>query len=149
MSDDRAVRVVCTDRGTHPSREIAVLRLREPEENPGLLAQLRSHLTAERAEKLYAVEILDQTIRPDRSGLRRRDHGQEPEPGEGGSRGRVKEMYRTEEELSRWRFRCPTCRRDLQLKHPTAARLIDRICTAYPDVPLPAVDISLLPANLG
>src|SRR4051794_36364240 len=67
MSDDRAVRFVCTDRGTHPSRELAVMRLREPEEDPGLLAQLRSRLTPERAEELYAVEIIDQMLRDDRS----------------------------------------------------------------------------------
>jgi hypothetical protein len=149
MSDDRGVRVVCTDKGTHPSRELAVLRLREPEEDPQLLAELRKHNTPERAEELYAVEIIDDMLSHERYRRLRRDHGEVPAPGRGAPRAEVREFSKAEDWPSRWRFRCPTCRRDLQLKYFTAARLVDNIRTAYPETRSPSVDISLLPASLG
>jgi hypothetical protein len=146
MSDERGVRIVCTDKGTHPSRELAVLRSDPAPDDPRLLAELRQEHAPDQAEDIYLGEMLGDLLRHDRSGLRRRDHGV---PTGGLERRTDVRDHSQDFFVPRWRFRCPTCRRDVQLRHDAAIVLVEKILAAYPETRLPAVDISLLPANLA
>jgi hypothetical protein len=115
MSDFK-IRIVCTDRGTHPSRELATLSWRG---TLGLLLTEGGHdgdsilaggdrVSHRRPEAVVASSVVDQED----------DHPNGP----------------------LWRFRCRTCRRDKPLRDKGLRELIVRYTTAG----LSRIDISHL-----
>jgi hypothetical protein len=108
----------CTDKGTHPSRELDRVRLAPDMGKPDALS----------AEQ-WAMERLSTFILRDgkRAGAPVQ-HGDLPLR-EGGFV---------------WVFRCPTCRRDLQVKYVNLISVMERLHAAG----VSSVDISVLPARL-
>lgn len=136
MSRAGWVRVVCTDKGTHPSRELALLLDRgtayDPEWQTALFAD--PALTADEAAWLVEHEQIDAT------GERTAARG-------GVVRcGSVEDA--ASEDHDKWRMKCPTCRRDVQLRDENMRRLVAG-ALASTDRPRVVVDLSLLPATLG
>lgn len=136
-----AVRVVCTDRDTHPSRELAPPM--EIHDDPEWRAILHAadELSAEEAEWLYQAErAMHWTHRAKRGGdvkaakvhigQTQRGDVEIGDPGDG--QGFL------------WRFRCPTCRRDLPLR----TNRLNRILMGHMKAGLPSFDISMRPEIL-
>lgn len=127
------VRVVCTDRDTHPSRELAVLRRRDeiPEIQESVLRQFEeAGLGKEEAAMLYEWEQADSIGR--RSSRR-------------GGYVRLATVAEFSERGPLWRFRCPTCRRDVPMRGDRLLRLLDGLLAAG----RVSVDLSYLGANLA
>ncbi len=102
-----SVRIICTDRRTHPSRLLAEFDVEEDE--PMHLACLASY-PGDEAAALDAYERWQ--VRP----VTRR----------GGKRGEV-HAARVDEVVDgqmRWRLRCPTCRRDVPLRAETLVAVV-------------------------
>ncbi len=113
------VRLVCTDRGTHPSRELAIMSHRG--DDPELLEALLEspEFTEAEARTVYEWDALGYG-----DWLRKRDRkGAAPV----GPRRKITDpQARADEESGpRWRFPCPTCRRDIQMTHGTALKLVE------------------------
>jgi hypothetical protein len=133
------VRVVCTDRETHASRELSPpLELTDdPKWREILVAD--EQLSEREAEAVYRWERVGHWSRDSRRGGRvqharvtvgmtQAGDGEVGDPGDG--RGGL------------WRFRCPTCRRDVPMRDDTLVRLIE----GYLAAGRRAVDISCLPS---
>lgn len=131
MSDQ--VRVVCTDRGTHPSRELAVILLRGNETREAL----GPVLGVGAAERLDAFDrVQAPTVRRTRRGDVVPSAPAEVAQDNGGPLPGLR--------APTWRLRCPTCGRDVQRSGDRMRRLVERLA----DAGVPTVDISALPANL-
>lgn len=136
-------RIVCTDGGTHPSRELAPpMYIRDDPEWREIL-HADEHLTAEEAEWLYQGERVEYwTHRAKRGGdvkASKVEIGQTQfdhvlleigDPGDG--QGFL------------WRFRCPTCRRDVPLRTAKLNPILER----FADAGQPTLDITNIPAVL-
>lgn len=108
-----SVRFVCTDKGRHPSRELAEIFRRQ--EDPELLAALIANHGETAARQVYEADMIG-------ASHARRDRR--------GSRPAFKVYESTGETRSlemRWRLRCPTCRLDLQLSGPRMREIIGRL----------------------
>jgi hypothetical protein len=137
------VRIICTDRKTHPSRELAPpLEIRDDPEWRKIL-HADGELTGEEAEWLYQNErTLYWTRRSKRGGeveATKVEIGQtQPDhvdleigdPGDG--QGFL------------WRFKCPTCHRDLPLR----TNKLNRILESHVKAGLRSLDISTKPSIL-
>jgi hypothetical protein len=133
MQGPDQLRIICTDQGTHPSRELALIwhHGEDPELLAGLLAD--DQLSEAEARTVYnwdRTSYLAQR-RAARGGY---VHGGVVDVGdESDGRGPL------------WRFRCPTCRRDVQLRDDKMRRLVEGLLAAG----RVSVDISQLPASLS
>jgi hypothetical protein len=127
------VRIVCTDRGTHPSRELAVMR-RLPHW-PELEEVMRA---APEIGPANATMLVDW----DRTGAIESRNGRRPD---GVSAADVEALAPGEDTPPRWRLRCPTCRRDVPLRHQQMTRLVAGVLDS--DTPSRPVDVSYLPAR--
>lgn len=110
------IRFVCTDRATHPSREIGVLT-RHGDDDDGVLAP---------TDKVSAWSNNPST---GRAKMR--------EPLSHKGKGIIFDDVT-------WRFRCPTCRREVQWRLGRTIATLDTLIEAGVN----HVDISALPANL-
>lgn len=147
MIEDGRVRFVCTDRGSHPSRELAEVHVDERgAEGTGELERLRATMPEEEAQDEFLVLHINAMIAQEHSGMRRRHHGEFPK--EGVPPRSFVSATPPGQPWKRWRFKCPTCGRDVQLRHATLAGVLQKVIEAFPDTPVPRVDISHLPANL-
>ena len=111
-SEGFEIRFRCTDKDTHPSRELDRVRLSPDTE-------------------LSATERLGPFTM--REGKR------------SAGRVRLREDPILEKGVNMYRFACPTCRRDLQVKYENLIDMMDRLHAAG----VSAVDISKLPATLS
>lgn len=134
----QGLRVVCTDRDTHPSRELATI-LRTSDDPEFLDALLREDLTADEAQWVHDNGLMVYVERSARRGgsvrPTRVEHGftMDADPEQINGRGVL------------WRFQCPTCKRDVPMREHTLRRLVDGVIAAGHVV----VDISRLPATLA
>jgi hypothetical protein len=136
MPGDRQLRIVCTDRGTHPSRELAVIHhTRQTRRSP---EQLREALDANyggfsmqgQVAFLYTSDDLIYRV-----GFR---------PARRGGALMCGEIIDSTDGR-RWRFRCPTCRRDVPMRQERLLRLVRQLIEAgRVSVDLSAVAASLL-----
>lgn len=130
------VRVVCTDKGTHASRELDVLTLTD---DPELLEVLLEGAAAgeyseAEARAQYEYERINGTTT--RSSKRK-----------GANAAVVARRVSLERDAltgSLYRFVCPTCRRDVPLSQEKLAVILEH----YAHAGRVSFDISLLPANL-
>lgn len=139
MKDDEewtfGVRVVCTGRGSHPSRELADLRVGNDPELKRLLAK---DLPADELEAFYAADLTwavgeraygRELLRPDpkRENVRLSpvDNGDEA----------------LEQSKTSWRFQCPSCRRDFQIRNERLRESLIRLA----ELDTHRLDISLIP----
>ncbi len=132
-------RIVCTDRGTHPSRELAPpLEIHDDPEWRTIL-HADEEMTGEEAEWLYQAERVGYwpSSRVAKRGgqvkTARVEFGQTKwgdvevgDPGDG--QGFL------------WRFRCPTCRRDV----PMRTKRLNAILEGYAAAGRTSADISLM-----
>lgn len=152
------VRIVCTDKGTHPSRELAYVRhygedlewlkvLRSEEPLQDLLGMDLPPLSDREAQWVHDIE----RVMP---------HGRLARRGGYVDTSRVEFGFTNpdveyigvawlDSEPDRrgqlWRFQCPTCKRDTPMRDATVRRLVEGILAAGRVV----VDLSRLPANLA
>jgi hypothetical protein len=121
------IRIICTDKRTHPSRELALFTIRDDPRWRQALADDPEFTPAE-AAWLYENDRITQVGERRRHGggaVVSHDAESEPDPGA----------------RTRWRFTCPECGRDVPLRDETFRRLLDGVLAAGWRV----VDLSDLP----
>jgi hypothetical protein len=143
------VRVVCTDKGTHGSRELALLTLEEEGDEPELLAALIDRGVDPKIARVVYEREMHNRLSYVSEGFRRRDKGRHP----GGDQAKRTDVRAVPDEdtgkMPRWRFRCPTCRRDVQMRNETALLVVEGLLSVPGHADTPSLDVSLLPANFG
>lgn len=122
------VRIVCTDRGTHASREIALLVHHGDD---------RELLDALQADPVLAGEPAEQVYRHDRL-----SYYQTRQARRGGSvHGGAVDAEVDDLDHATWRFRCPTCPRNVPAQADRLLRLVERLL----DERVSTVDLTHLP----
>lgn len=112
------IRIVCTDRGEHPSRELAVVMA-----TPNVRDQSRWTYSPTEFRQGPRGRVACQVVDDHVGGL-----------------DAPKGVYRR-----RWKFSCPSCRRNPQFRDEQMTRLIEGLRSAGTTF----VDLSYLPANLS
>lgn len=140
MGEESKVIIVCTDRGAHHSRELDALHLRGD---------------LDRARLLGMAALADQ--RGDAAGAARARHSAEQWGGglirlghRVGADGKREGLAgasdaHTEDRTLPWRWRCPTCGRDVQLRDARVEQMV-RGAVAAGDA---HVDVSYLPGSIS
>jgi hypothetical protein len=125
MSDDR-LRLVCTDRGSHPPRALALVMW-----TPGRVDGL-AIWDAEEDQSKHPVESLAETVRATNAGPNRET-----------KREAVETVTRADGGRTFTLPPCPTCRRRLRLRDDTLGKLLRGL--ADTSTHGPSVDVSLFP----
>lgn len=141
------IRVICTDRDTHPNREVGLLTVMIGDYDPEYRKRLEAdeELSAEQARFLYDEQRVQyirdrearrggrvEGVRVNFSGRRNNAEINDPnyaDPDDLYARG------------SLWRFVCPTCRRDVVMRGDRIRKLVDGLIHAG----RVSVDLSYLP----
>lgn len=131
MAEDYEIRFICTDKGTHPSRELLIIgRLvdggKEHRAYLDRIARGRKPPYEWGAHPLYAPSH--------REGKRRGEDDWAVWNGGSQNDGSNPDV---------WRMRCPTCRRDVQPKTATLVPIMDTLHEAR----MSSGDISILPVK--
>lgn len=119
------VRMICTDGGTHPSRELGSLALVEPEPEvyEVLRAEAGPEFTPQEVEALHEYERLSSMG----SRLTARERHRP---------GRAQPMAPRDNRLvdevghQTWHFACPTCGRDTEMGRNTTIKLVEGLARA-------------------
>ena len=129
------IRIVCTDKKTHPSRELALIIIRDDPQWRQALADDPEFTPAE-AEWIYQRDRITQMERRAARGGAVHARPAEVEPD--GSDELETDDRRAQ---THWRFTCPECGRDTLLRDETFRRLLSGVQAAGWRV----VDLSALP----
>lgn len=144
------VRVVCTDKGTHPSRELGMFHLYD---DPGEREWMIEAVGVDRGTAQYEYERLTAvanraTARQRKAWSRTTERGgstvfpdRKTHDAATSKRPDFNTTMRDQVGAQTWRFRCPTCRRDVQLGRPVVLPLIERLAAAG----VSRLDVSHLP----